>query len=425
MTKLTETAPATDYADVRRDPIPSATVRRAMVLLAQLRKHVEAARDASLCRDKLSHQQDALDVASAFKQDPCSRADWHFPPRPTRHPTYRATLDLWAENAWRTVLSAEEHLGGLLERALAHEECAAESKAAGAPRSDSYPPDGRCMGCVDQDDDCSGANCGGAGCQCPCNQGTPVAVGPSDRPADEGTTFVTASCRDGLHGDCRPVDGLCDCRCHARSSPPSPGTGSGGGSEGSGGAGPSGGSGGSAGAAGGSAGAGRLAASREVLLDYMFAGEATLTLVSPTGTRFTYRIAASRDGVCHWVRVLTGPCNESDYSFLGTIFDRSRYAHNRHRYGIAERAPSAVALRWFLDILFAGKRIPSGLEVYHDGRCARCHRALTVPSSVATGLGPDCAEIIGRERQTAASSLARSAPPAMALRPEGSRGRAA
>jgi hypothetical protein len=31
------------------------------------------------------------------------------------------------------------------------------------------------------------------------------------------------------------------------------------------------------------------------------------------------------------------------------------------------------------------------LEIWHEGRCARCNRRLTVPASIASGFGPECA----------------------------------
>lgn len=32
-----------------------------------------------------------------------------------------------------------------------------------------------------------------------------------------------------------------------------------------------------------------------------------------------------------------------------------------------------------------------GLQIFHEGRCGRCGRVLTVPESVETGFGPECA----------------------------------
>jgi hypothetical protein len=39
--------------------------------------------------------------------------------------------------------------------------------------------------------------------------------------------------------------------------------------------------------------------------------------------------------------------------------------------------------------------LPNIVEVHHNGHCARCGRMLTVPESLYTGFGPDCAQQIG------------------------------
>ena len=129
---------------------------------------------------------------------------------------------------------------------------------------------------------------------------------------------------------------------------------------------------------------------------YARAGNARVTLVSgATGARFTYRICASkrRDGddrpPVHFVAVLSGPDNDADYTFLGTVFADGTYRPGRNSR-IAKDAPSARAFDWAWGYL-TDDRLPPGAEVWHEGRCGRCGRSLTVPESVATGLGPICA----------------------------------
>jgi hypothetical protein len=135
------------------------------------------------------------------------------------------------------------------------------------------------------------------------------------------------------------------------------------------------------------------------VLEFALAGNARLTLVSKaSGQRFTYRVRqpkADADGQTkpHFVQVLTGPDNTASYEFLGTIFKRIDYKQGgRSRIGFT--APSAVAWRWFWQKLIIGSALPDQLEVWHEGRCGRCGRALTVPESIARGIGPECAEYI-------------------------------
>jgi hypothetical protein len=108
-----------------------------------------------------------------------------------------------------------------------------------------------------------------------------------------------------------------------------------------------------------------------------------------TGNRFTFKVRKPDDTKPHFVSVLTGPNNESDYSFLGTVFTPERYLHGR-RSRIAQDAPSAKAFEWLFRQLSAGHPLPPQVRVCHFGKCGRCGRTLTVPESVESGFGPEC-----------------------------------
>lgn len=129
---------------------------------------------------------------------------------------------------------------------------------------------------------------------------------------------------------------------------------------------------------------------------FLLAGNAHVTFQSRrTGTRFTYRVRQAparhydQRRPPHFVAVLTGSDNENGYSYLGCIYDRTRYAHGRKSY-VAKDAPSAVAFAWVWRKLMAGEMHPE-LGVWHEGRCGKCGRRLTTPESIAIGLGPTCA----------------------------------
>lgn len=124
--------------------------------------------------------------------------------------------------------------------------------------------------------------------------------------------------------------------------------------------------------------------------EFMLAGNAVFTLRSKrTGTRFTYRIRKPDEGKPHFVGVLTGVDNHSSYTFLGSIFRETEYRLGQ-RSKIAFDAPSARAFSWFWKALSRNVLHPK-LEVWHEGTCGRCGRKLTVPESIASGLGPECA----------------------------------
>jgi hypothetical protein len=143
----------------------------------------------------------------------------------------------------------------------------------------------------------------------------------------------------------------------------------------------------------------------ENITRFILAGNARFTVRnSNTGNRFTFEVRApkketERGGLVtdhtanvRFVKVLTGSNNESDYTFIGTIFiDNNKFVHSR-KSRISAEAQSVQVFDWF----FAKKdELPENIEVNHEGMCGRCGRTLTVPESVESGYGPECADKIG------------------------------
>ena len=127
---------------------------------------------------------------------------------------------------------------------------------------------------------------------------------------------------------------------------------------------------------------------------FILAGNAVFTVENTaTGNRFTFKVRKPDDTKPHFVSVLTGPNNESDYAFLGTVFTPYRYHHGR-RSRIAQDAPSAKAFDWLFRRLSTGHSLPPQVRLCHCGKCGRCGRTLTVPESVESGFGPECIKAI-------------------------------
>jgi len=147
-------------------------------------------------------------------------------------------------------------------------------------------------------------------------------------------------------------------------------------------------------------------ASADDALQFMLAGKATITLVSAkTGTRFTYKVTAAPDGKAHFVSLLGGPDNEADYRYLGRISGGETFWAGRRTPkpgDVGPEAPSSKAFAWAWRALLGhtgpGREVPPELHIWHEGRCGRCNRKLTVPASIATGMGPECAGKSGVSR---------------------------
>lgn len=130
------------------------------------------------------------------------------------------------------------------------------------------------------------------------------------------------------------------------------------------------------------------------LTKFALGGNATFTATSrKTGTRFTYKVRQPRPETPHFVKLLTGPDNETDYVFFGTIFPDGTFRHSP-KSSIGPDSPSALAFAWIWkhrnDLALAEK-----VEVHHEGRCCCCGRKLTVPESIESGIGPECAKKMG------------------------------
>jgi hypothetical protein len=137
-----------------------------------------------------------------------------------------------------------------------------------------------------------------------------------------------------------------------------------------------------------------LLTSWEKVQEFALAGNATFTLVSrETGARYTYKLTNKKsEPDVFFAKVLSGPDNTSDYRYMGAVHRTALELIHTTRSQVSDMAKSFQALDWF----FRMWRVKSPvlgekLEVWHEGRCGRCGRKLTVPESLAAGLGPECA----------------------------------
>lgn len=124
---------------------------------------------------------------------------------------------------------------------------------------------------------------------------------------------------------------------------------------------------------------------------FILAGNAYFTLKSlKTGDHFTFRVKKSKKTPTYFVNVRSGPEDGRIYHLLGLINTEAQYnALKKNAYRIWA-TKSGVAFDWFWRHLTERNHIPTGLEVWHDGRCCRCGRRLTDPESIDRGIGPEC-----------------------------------
>ena len=148
---------------------------------------------------------------------------------------------------------------------------------------------------------------------------------------------------------------------------------------------------------------------------YIFAGKAIFTLHNPkTGVRLTYKVTAKKaeftlakslamqglpkpeNFVTYFVTLLRGPDNTTDFIYMGVLRKPGDFFITT-KSQVTRHPVSYRALVWFLDAMRNEREILGGkpLEFWHSGCCGCCRRLLTVPDSVARGIGPECARRVG------------------------------
>ena len=132
------------------------------------------------------------------------------------------------------------------------------------------------------------------------------------------------------------------------------------------------------------------------MLTFALAGCATLTLVSEkTGVRYTFKISqpkGARPNCPYFVSVMYGSDNETEFAYLGCIYPDRAYRHGK-KSALPVDDIREKAFVFFWNNVTNG-RCPPQLAVWHEGKCCRCGRKLTVPESIANGIGPECIKLI-------------------------------
>ena len=129
----------------------------------------------------------------------------------------------------------------------------------------------------------------------------------------------------------------------------------------------------------------------ELALKFILGGKSFVTFLNTkTDNRFTFKVVKHKKDDIYFVNVLTGP---DVYSFVGTVRD-GVYKHSP-KSNISNEAQSVKVFNYIVNKL-ASNNLPDFIEIYHDGRCGKCGRQLTVPDSIETGFGPECAKSLSK-----------------------------
>ena len=132
--------------------------------------------------------------------------------------------------------------------------------------------------------------------------------------------------------------------------------------------------------------------------DFIRAGRAVFTVSNGNGVHYTYKVTYKKPSgkfrETWFVSLLTGPNKEEDFSYMGMLGDDLQVRLTRNSRFTEDIVPFRV-INWFLKLVRDGKPLPEGYSAHHEGRCGRCGRTLTVPETIESGIGPECAKKMG------------------------------
>lgn len=106
---------------------------------------------------------------------------------------------------------------------------------------------------------------------------------------------------------------------------------------------------------------------------------------------YTYKISDAKVGDLKFISLLTAP---DKYTYLGILAETVKLTKNSQ---YTKDSIPFILIKRLVDRIMKDGTINDiqGWRFHHEGRCGRCGIALTTPTSVTAGFGPECRKILG------------------------------
>ncbi len=121
-------------------------------------------------------------------------------------------------------------------------------------------------------------------------------------------------------------------------------------------------------------------------------GRAVFTVANNKGQHYTFRIGRSKETQPFFVGLLTGPNNESDYTYVGIYNNENHTVRLTSKSKYTTDSKPVKVIQWAIKQVVEGNPLPEGYSIRHEGRCCCCGKPLTDPESILLGIGPICRE---------------------------------
>ena len=137
--------------------------------------------------------------------------------------------------------------------------------------------------------------------------------------------------------------------------------------------------------------------------EFVLSGKAIFTCELPDGSHYTYKVAKKEASEkfpkpVYWAFLLTGPNNQDDYTYLGTLRDYEGQVSSTAKSKVSQDTLSFKLLNRLLARVWTNDHEAyeqHGYKLHHEGQCGKCGNPLTTPESVQRGIGPKCWKKLG------------------------------
>jgi hypothetical protein len=126
-------------------------------------------------------------------------------------------------------------------------------------------------------------------------------------------------------------------------------------------------------------------------MQFLMGGNATFTVANAAGDHYTFKVRKPDERAPFFVSLLSGPDNESSYTYLGIFNPSSVFVALTKASKFKPDSLPVQVVNWALRVINGECALPAGYAIQHAGKCGCCGRKLTHPESLLTGIGPECA----------------------------------
>jgi len=129
--------------------------------------------------------------------------------------------------------------------------------------------------------------------------------------------------------------------------------------------------------------------------NFFIGGKATFTVDNGKGVHYTFRINKSKKCGLFFASLLTGSDNVNSYTYMGIFKPLTGEVVLTYASKFNDITIPVKVLRWAMKHVYGDKMLPEGYQIRHEGKCGCCGRALTEPTSLTIGIGPECRKRFG------------------------------